>query len=715
MNVLDLPEDILSIVFVLLEPKDFLALCCSSKVLYNNYQKDSAFWRTKTSTTFRTPISPLLKADGARWYHLYRRLKTQTRLYTWGQGLKGNLGHGMGVRPRHHLPVPPMLRGRGGGHHGLVQPPRLVFQRTTSTWPTEAHVPDEVGVIADLQCGGWSTIILSSAGKLFATGSINSANYVNVGSQTDRFERLEYLTQSTSAISEFSAGRTHVLALTDDNEILSWDRINAKGLKVHSRHGGMLQGRVARVVAGWGESSAYVPDVGIVYWQPLKNNQEDDMHDVREVKEKVVPHTARKVSRDGNVSEVIAHVLLEGIMLYITSDSKIWACDIGHDNQEDTEPRSAAVQLPGFHEGEDQLKDVQGSFRNFVVFTSSGRVLAGNTDYVRRCFDAARAAASANVDVEPNSSDPATWANLDGLISCRPQDLPALQHSGVIAVRFGDWHYQALHSNGKITSHGHEPESCGALGLGEAHHGGKLRGMYTGAQGMRQDTKLRPVADLRGRQIWFEPEKREWLEHLQKTAEESFQQRQEQPYWLDILHDPVKQTVFSEWIEQEGRHWHDGPHASSANLPGAVDKMRPKEGETEDFHLDPYFALAIGAAGWHSGALVLVDEEKAEESRQKWIPHASKDDHSKTKTKPSDENVLDMPLPGQFPQDSETAQEEGPKPTWVTESFPRIKFPNGSESPLPPGMSEQQQTLGSALRPWRDGIPTMQELGLEQA
>jgi len=710
MNVLDLPEDVLSLVFVLLEPKDFLALCCSSKLLYTNYQKDSAFWRTKASTTFRTPISPLLKADGARWYHLYRRLKTQTRLYTWGQGLKGNLGHGLAAR--HGPPGPPMLRGRRAGR-AIVQPPRLVFQRTTSTWPTEAHVPEEVGVIADLQCGGWSTIILSSTGDLYATGSINSANYVNVGSQTDRFERLEYLTQSTSAVSQFSAGRTHILALTDDNAILSWDRINAKGLKVYSRHGGRFSGRPTRVVAGWGESSAYIPDTGIVYWSPLKNNQEDDMLDGREVKEKVVPNTARTVSQDGNISEVIAHILLEGIMLYLTSDSRIWACDIGHDNQEDTEPRIAAIQLPGFNLEEDQLKDVQGSFRNFVVFTSSGRVLRGDTGYVRRCFDAARAAATANVDDEVNSSDPATWEGLNDLVSSRPRDVPALQHSGVIAVRFGDYHYQALHSNGKITSHGHEPESCGALGFGEAHHGGKLRGLYTGPQGMRQDTNLRAVADLRGRQIWFEPEKRDWLQHLQKTAEATFGENRDQPYWLDILNDPAKQTVFSEWIEQEGRHWEDGPQPKNSNLSGAVDKVKLNDSQAEDFHLDPYFALAIGAAGWHSGALVLVDEERAEEARQKWIARPSHEDEKAPNNKPKDDNVLDMPLPGQFPQSP--AQEEEPKPAWVNASFPRIKFPDGSESPLPPGMGEQKQTLGSALRPWRDGMPSIQELGFEQS
>ncbi|KAJ9658395.1 hypothetical protein H2198_003679 [Neophaeococcomyces mojaviensis] len=673
MSILDLPEDILSLVFVLLEPKDFLAFCRSSKALYTNYQKDSLFWRTQTSTTFRTPISPLLKTDGARWYSLYRRLKTQTRLYTWGQGLKGNLGHGVAIN-RGPVNRGPVNRGRIAGRMIPIAP-RLRFQRTTSNWPTEAHVPDDVGVIADLQCGGWSTVILSSAGKLYAIGSINSANFVNVGSQTEHFERLEYLTQSTSALSQFSAGRSHILALTDDNEILSWDRINAKGLKVLSRNGSKFSGRPTAVVAGWGDSSAYVPELGIVYWSPLKNDQGDDMLDAREVKEKIIPKTARTFTTTGDVVQVTAHILLEGFIVWITSSSEIWACDISHQNQEDTEPTSPAVRLPGYTDGADHLSDIKGSFRNFVVLTSSGRVLAGSTDYVKKCFAEARDQMAKHPGEDIDSSDPTMWENLRDIISSRPRDLPALQHTGVISVQFGDWHYQALHSNGTITSHGHEIESCGALGLGDAFQGAKLRALYsTGPQGLRLDSKLRPVADLKGRQVWFEPEKLDWLKHLQAAAEKNLTEHPDEPYWNDILNDPAKQAMFSEWIEQEGRHWEDGPLTFNASLDQSIKKMELDS--SEDSHVGAYFALAIGAAGWHTGALVLVDEEKADRTHQKWWGEAN--------------------------------------PIWVSEGFPRVRLPDGTEPPQPEGLTQGEHTLASASRPWRDGMPTVEELGLVQ-
>ena len=701
MNILDLPEDVLSIVYFFLEPKDYLAFCSASKVLHTNYQKDPLYWRTKTSSTFRTPVSPLLRTDGARWYSLYRRLKTQTRLYTWGQGLKGNLGHGMGLRrdpPLPH-PSPHIVRGRGT----FNQPPRLVFQRTTSTWPTEAHVPDEVGVIADLQCGGWSTIILSAAGKLYATGSINSANHVNVGAQTDRFEPLEYLTQSTSSIVQFAAGRSHVLGLTDDGEILSWDRINAKGLKVHSRDGGKFAGKPTRVAAGWGESSAYVPEVGLIYWSPLKNDQGDEMLDARQVKEKVIPNTARSVSKDGTVSEVIAHIVLEGLIIYVTSSSKVWASDLAHVNQEDTEPMRAPVQLPGYFDGTDELKDVQGSFRNFVVFSNSGKVLAGDVDYAKRCQEAASEAGRHDIDAQIDVSDPISWRDVNSVLATRPTNVAALQNTGVISVKFGDWHYQALHSDGSITSHGKEMQGCGALGLGEPFQGGKLRGMIPGPQGMRSDSSLLPIADRRGRQIWFEPEKRDWLSHLHNLIEQYHRDIHMGGVWTAILHDHDKQTVFSEWIEQEGRHWEDGPVSQQSALPEATSKL--KLNDTDELHLKSYFALAIGAAGWHSGALVLVDDDKAEEVRQKWVPEV----HAQQPTSSEEEAPLRMP--GQFQPRPALGIDSRPRPVWVTEKFPRIRFPDGGELPVPPG-EPTDQTLANAIRTWRDGMPTAQELGL---
>lgn len=691
MNLLELPEDVLSIIFIYLDPKSFIALCRTSKGFYEDYHLNPVFWRTSTASTFRTPISPLLKTDGARWQSLYKRLRTQTRLFTWGQGTKGNLGYGINRDPSNGspptAPPPPLIATRT--RIGQRPAPRRTFARVNSQWPTEAHVPDEVVAIADLQCGGFSTTILSSAGKLYTTGIINAAGHVYVGSQTDRFQALEYLTQSQSAVSSFSSGRAHILALTDNGNILSWDRINAKAFVIHSRHGGKFAGKPDRVVAGWGESSAYIPDLGLLYWRPVTNDTLNDEQDVKGVNEKIIPYTARRTEGE-TVVEVVAHIVLEGLMVWITSESKVFASDISIRNDEATEPDSSPTQIPGYFDGTDVLKDIQGSFRHFVIFTESGRVLAGDVDYIRRCMESARAALR---DLGDAAEDPAKWEDLETLIASRPADVPALQNTGVIVVRFGDWHYHALHSDGKITSHGHEPESCGALGLGQAQNGGRLRGMVKLPGSMRSDTKMRPIANVTGRHIWFEPEKRDWLEHLQKVAHDTFAETRRQSYWSEILNNPDKQTMFSEWIEQEGRHWEDGPNTGNKTLSEDIGDLRLQD---DNLHLSSYFVLAIGAAGWHSGALVLVDDEKAQAVKQKWMSPIEKSD---------DEPQPD--IPGQYKEDPAK-----PVPVWVTESFPRIKFPDGTESPMPDG---EEQTVANALRPWRDGMPTLQDLGLPTA
>jgi len=172
--------------------------------------------------------------------------------------------------------------------------------------------------------------------------------------------------------------------------------------------------------------------------------------------------------------------------------------------------------------------------------------------------------------------------------------------------------------------------------------------------------------------VWFEPEKLDWLKHLQSTALDNTTKQPNQPYWNDILHDPAKQTMFSEWVEQEGRHWEDGPFKSGVGLNESVKNLDLRS--SADSHLGSHFALAIGAAGWHTGALVLVDEQKEDEVRQKWLGEAN--------------------------------------PCWVSEGFPRVRLPDGTEPTQPEGLSEGEHTLASALRPWRDAMPTVEELGL---
>ena len=663
MPLLDLPDDILSLIVLDLEPKDFITLCRTCKQVYSQYRKDSAYWRTAASNTFRLPISPLLAADGPRWYSLYKKLKTQTRLYTWGQGLKGNLGHGRA------LPLPPRggLRGRALPRAPHRPIPRQIFHRTSSSWPTETHVPDDVGVISDLQCGGWSTTILSSDGKLYTTGSLDSLNGVTIGETADGFQRLEYLTQSTSLVKSFSAGRRHVLALTDDGDLVSWDRVNAKGLKIFPRSATTFGGKPTRVATGWGESSAYIPETGIVYWAPIKNDQRDDMLDGMHVREITIPDTARKDTTKDAV-EVTKHVVLESYIIWITSDSKMYACAIGNETSEQSQPTHASFEVPGYSEDGRELKDIQGQFQKFGVFTSNGEVLAGNVDYLRACAQA------------PRTGD--EWSDMTALLALRPRDIPVLQHAGVIGLAYGDHHYHALNADGKIFSFGVDSQMCGQLGLSGMPSGCRFRGLRPGAGGaLGNEGVLLPIAERRGRQIWFEPEKKDWLSWMESCVSDgNWKDESGQPAVAAWNGSNARWGAFSEWVEQEGRSWQEGPVSSAQESSAAGG--RSEQGDYED--LDAYFAIGIAAAGWHSGALVLVDENKALEIRSKWI---SLDHASASKT-----------VPGQF---ESTAPDE--EYVWKLEGFPKIELPNGYTMP---GVGEP--------RSWRDGRPTVEELGLQE-
>ncbi|EHY52643.1 hypothetical protein ABEF92_004320 [Exophiala dermatitidis] len=671
MPLLDLPPDILSDIFSFLRPRDYLAFCQTSRSIYSEWRQDPLYWRTETYNSFRLPISPLLAADGPRWYWLYKRLKTQTQLYAWGSGIFGVAGSPGSVSlPRRLVqPSPARVLPRVPARPNLLPriPQRPLHPRVRSGWPVEIDVPPEVGPIADLQCGGWSTTILASDGKLYSTGQISQHTRM-----TERLTQLEYITQSTSAIRQFSSGRAHILALTDHGGIISWTQIYRQGVTILSRNNGSFGGKPVRVAAGWVESSAYVPETGIIYWRPPPNRN-DDMLDAIIVQEKVIPGTACYVA-DTGVVEVTKHVVLEDYIVWITTDSKLYACCLSAEDDA-YQPEKAPFEVPGFGAADRELKDIQGQFRRFGVFTATGEVLAGDVDYLRRCAE--------TLERQPDLFQSGDWSALTTLLVSRPQDIPALQHTNVIALTFGDYHYHALHADGKITSYGVDSQCCGQLGLALPGTGGRFRGLRQERPGLRGDAVLLPIANLRGRRVWFEPEKQDWLQWMENELHQSHLSLDGRPASHTWDDDPVKQAAFSEWVEQEGNHWNEGPATSPPTTVPKTDGAR----EADDYaNLGAYFPIAIAAAGWHSGALVLVDEEKAHEIRSKWVFHRQK----------GDETTHSMP--GAF--ESLSLEEVY---AWEKDGFPKVRLPNGYEMP---GEGEP--------RIWRDGVPTMRELGLEE-
>jgi len=381
------------------------------------------------------------------------------------------------------------------------------------------------------------------------------------------------------------------LALSDSGRIWSWQDIEHRGLHVkflsHDlKERGEVSGKgvVKKVVAGWNKSAALIEGSGIVVWDVLKRGTDDDQTQdaVLVLQSVVVPKTDKRQSvkrselqssgpsnRIDEIAEVQNFVVLEHMIVFNTIDGKVFAAQIHWTRDEQRISQPVELKLSeADSEDENFATDVQGSFRSFAVFTRSGNVLTGTQD---RLADVLH-----------------TASNDQSQLFRR---IPALQQKQVIQLAFGDWHFHALHAPGHITSYGMESQTCGALGLGGHGDGeGRLRGIrYMGAGG---DGHLVPHAYAEGRRVWFEREKRAWIKFLTSgaaNAAEGAERVRMAIGWPDIR----CQGEVSEWVEQEGRDWE------------TKYGIRSQEGDGGD----AYFALSVTAAGWHSGALVLVNDD----------------------------------------------------------------------------------------------------------
>ncbi|KAG8163162.1 hypothetical protein KVR01_007640 [Diaporthe batatas] len=589
-SITNLPLDILLLIFPHLDPKSFLALCATCKALQQpSIRLEPSYWRQATRSTFRVPNQPVVEHDGARWQHMYRRLLTQTRVFTWGSNGHTRLGHSYASNAR-SLMTPRAIR------PGIPVIPRRQNRGPGGGFPIEMEDTRSLGVIADMQCGGWSTTLLTSKGTLHTAGVMNGQRVLRA---PHRLQRLTFPAEAqgdehATSIRQFSAGRSHVLALSDSGRIWSWPDANEPAVCVRfadlhveetpsagtDRQPSSANGLVRQVVAGWSRSSAYVHGVGIVLWDTVEGRDLETGGPLS-LEHAEVPRTGYKRVKDtsaeseyektlgAEVGAVLNYVVLEHFVLFNTDLGKVFCGKLGENNSVES-----ILELQQLRSDEASPFDVQGSFRSFAVF-SKGQVITADQDYLDACW------AAQHTDPEQ--------ADVQGL-----KRIPALQHKDIIQVAFGDYHYLALHASGKITSYGTEVSACGALGLGDGTSmGGHARGVVY--ENFSRQGQLLPHAYTHGRQVWFDDRKRDWLVHMVCGGTDPAESEERRTLFKNNRN---VQGEVSEWVEQESRAW---------------DKMEEEDG------IGAYFALGVSAAGWHSGALVLVNEELAgKESAYAW-------------------------------------------------------------------------------------------------
>ena len=467
--------------------------------------------------------------------------------------------------------------------------------------------------IVSLQCGGWHTSLLTSSGAIYAVGKLCGSLF-SISPNSASLKRLQFpeFDTSTPKIYQYSSGREHILGLSDDGRIFFWNNINNAAHLIdldifeypflrqteESYEGVRTRDptSISTVVAGWSRGSAFVRDEGIIIWEPdlrignYRPEPADSPYTLMTDTMKI-PRTAYKRPKGQarepslytkelgeTVGEVVKWVLLDEYVVILTDLGKVFAVNISqfsaHTTTEDL------VQLTGFEpsKGKSKMRDIQGSFRNFAVFNADGDVvLAGHAVLEYQWNHRSSSSAQAH----PQEAD------VNVFESRRP---PALQNRGIIALAFGDYHLHALTAQGHILSFGHEPQACGCLGLGGHYEGAFLRGVVLAAQHSRDNVINEEISDD-GLRVWFSPEQREWLLEMRRASMKNT---------LAPIPSGREQAWISRYFEKQGADWDLHPSVDNG--------VGEKWGQGQP----AYFTVAITAAGWHSAALVLVNEARTD-------------------------------------------------------------------------------------------------------
>ncbi|KAF2083967.1 hypothetical protein K490DRAFT_50253 [Saccharata proteae CBS 121410] len=633
-SLTELPLDILLLVTPYLDVRSFLRLCSTCTALQQPaIRSDAAYWNHVTRNTFRVPNQPVVQTDAQRWERLYKRMLTQSRVYTWGSDRYQCLGHRGSYDPQRTVRTanPRFLQ-----HN---RPYSRHRESPNANTPQEMERTRDLGVIADLQCGGWSTTLLTANGRLLTAGVLKDLTITRMGPgrglQPLTFPPGSAEEDPSVSIKQFSSGRSHVLGLSDSGRIWSWSDETKPAWHIKFLHVDISESRstvtlesklnrVRKVVAGWSVSSAYISGTGILLWRPPQRSRSDEREDTALITESIIVPFTNYQRPQGNAREpdestqilgekvgvVVNYIVLEHFVVFVTDIGRVFAARMTWEDEVGS--ASDVIELTSLRanatQGKNAKIDVQGSFRSWAAFRD-GEVITSTQDYLEECWNA-RQLNGLNLGVE----------NSQGL-----RRIPALQQSGVISIAFGDYHFHALHSSGHITSYGREPRSSGCLGLGPFPH---YRGVR--ASGVGADGDLVRHAYTCGRRIWFEDVKQRWISFMASGGRDTEEAGERMRM---ALTDYNVQGEISEWFEQEGKFW------------DRTSELR----DSDDDGLGAYFALSVTAAGWHSGALVLVNEDLAQR-----IYHVS----------------------------------------WINDSFPRLRLSDGREMPGEVEFSE-----------WREGAP----------
>lgn len=277
-------------------------------------------------------------------------------------------------------------------------------------------------------------------------------------SEKAKVKKLDYYSEDNVSFVTISCGRSHILALDEDDNIYTWDQtFVAPGIRLtfpFTKNG--VPNKVRKLAAGWNFSSALIDNVGIVVWfqdkiQPLPETYSEIKADKKSNKSvevtnySIIPLTNQPANSDDSIVDIMAG---DNFFVYLTKKGDLYKFNIPSNHNDIL--TSSAIKLDLFTKELDKLSNgigqfvkISGTYQYFAVLSDSEHVFIGSKDFTVR--DA-------------------------------PIVIDELQKVGCISIATGDYHFLALLRGGKLLSWGRESQGCGSLGQGKFSDSSK-RGM----------------------------------------------------------------------------------------------------------------------------------------------------------------------------------------------------------------------------------------------
>lgn len=261
-------------------------------------------------------------------------------------------------------------------------------------------------------------------------------------------------------IISISAGREHIIALDNYNNIYTWDTGCQSNVGVMLEFPGISSnssnfGRVIKISAGWNLSAALIDNYGLIVWYTRIGITEEQFHNrefISQAKYFIIPFTK---------NDIIDFTVGSNFVMFIRkSDEKLYQTRFNvHEiaTREDTsnitidEIKQFTNPMDNFNHWKQQQSEnnkenirftkVTGCFNDFSVFTNHDQVLLGNLHHL---------------EYHDNGND-------QGM---KPIIIDELQGKNIKRIEIGDYHYLALTADGTLLSWGTESRFCGCLGLG---------------------------------------------------------------------------------------------------------------------------------------------------------------------------------------------------------------------------------------------------------